>query len=231
MKKFALIVAGGSGTRMNLALPKQFIELCGKPILMHTIEAFYRFDKSIKIILALPEKQFDYWNKLSQKHKFTIPHQIVAGGESRFHTVKNGLSAISDEGLVAIHDGVRPLVSSGTIERCFNTAAQFGNAIPCFPVYETVRQIKNDTNTTIDRSSLRLVQTPQVFNCTLIKKAFGQQYDCNFTDDASVLEAVGEKIHLVEGNRENIKVTDLLDLHMVEALLKDVAITNRLSVS
>jgi 2-C-methyl-D-erythritol 4-phosphate cytidylyltransferase len=231
MKKFALIVAGGSGTRMNLSLPKQFIELCGKPILMHTIEAFYRFDKEIKIFLALPETQFDYWQKLSRKHKFSIAHEIIAGGETRFHTVKNGLAAIPNEGLVAIHDGVRPLVSSGTIERCFTTAAQHGNAIPCFPVYETVRQVTNETNTMIDRASLRLVQTPQVFLCSVIKKAFNQKYDHTFTDDASVLEAAGKKIHLVEGNRENIKVTDLLDLSMVEALLKNSAITNRLSIS
>jgi len=231
MKKFALIVAGGSGTRMNLALPKQFIELCGKPILMHTIEAFYRYNKSIKIILALPENQFEYWQKLKLKYDFLIPHEIVAGGESRFHTVKNGLAAISEEGLVAIHDGVRPLVGYGTIDRCYNTAAELGNAIPCFPVYETVRQITNDSNSTIDRSALRLVQTPQVFSCSLIKNAFNQQYDPKFTDDASVLESIGGTINLVEGNRENIKVTDLLDLHIVETLMKDNVITNRLNVS
>jgi 2-C-methyl-D-erythritol 4-phosphate cytidylyltransferase len=231
MKKFALIVAGGSGTRMNLALPKQFIELCGKPILMHTIEAFFRFDNNIKIILALPETQLDYWQKLSRKHKFSIAHEVVAGGETRFHTVKNGLAAIPNEGLVAIHDGVRPLVSSGTIERCFSAAAEHGNAIPCFPVYETVRQVKNETNTTIDRASLRLIQTPQVFLCSVIKKAFNRKYDHTFTDDASVLEAAGKKIHLVEGNRENIKVTDLLDLSMVEALLKSGAITKRFNVT
>jgi 2-C-methyl-D-erythritol 4-phosphate cytidylyltransferase len=230
MKKFALIVAGGSGSRMNLALPKQFIELCGKPILMHTMEAFYRFDKNIKIVLALPEKQFDYWQKLGQKHNFNLPHKVVAGGESRFHTVKNGLQAISEDGLVAIHDGVRPLVSCGTIERCFSTAAQYGNAIPCFPVYESVRQASGDTSTMIDRASLRLVQTPQVFSCSTIKRAFEQQCDQNFTDDASVLEFMGEKIHMVEGNRENIKVTDLLDLIIVEALLNNNSITNRLSI-
>jgi len=205
---------------MNLAIPKQFIELYGKPILMHTIEAFYKYNQSLKIVLVLPLQQFDYWQKLCQKHVFVIPHQLVAGGESRFHSVKNGLTSITEDGLVAIHDGVRPLVSSGTIDRCFNVAAQYGNAIPCFPVYETVRQVEDEANIVIDRSTLRLIQTPQVFSCSLIKQAFAQQSDTDFTDDASVLEHTGIKINLVEGNRENIKVTDILDLTIVEALLK-----------
>jgi 2-C-methyl-D-erythritol 4-phosphate cytidylyltransferase len=220
MKKFALIVAGGSGSRMKLSMPKQFIELCGKPILMHTIEAFYRFDHSLNFILMLPAQQFDYWKQLCKKYDFTILHQVVAGGETRFHSVKNGLSAIPEEGMVAIHDGVRPLVSHETIARCFDTAARYGNAIPCFPVYETVRQIDGDTNAMIDRSLLRLVQTPQVFSCSLIKKAFEQPFDPDFTDDASVLERTGAKIQLVEGNRENIKITDSLDLVIVEAIMK-----------
>ena len=223
MKKFIVIVAGGSGTRMNLAIPKQFIELYGKPILMHTIEAFYKYNQTLQIILVLPSQQFDYWQKLCQKHGFTIPLQLVAGGESRFHSVKNGLDSITEDGLVAIHDGVRPLVSSGTIDRCFATASQYGNAIPCIPVYETVRQVENESNVVIDRSTLRMIRTPQVFSCSLIKQAFAQQTDTDFTDDASVLERTGVKINLVEGNRENVKVTDMLDLTIVEALLKNIS--------
>ena len=220
MKRYALIVAGGTGSRMNSSIAKQFIELNGKPILMRTIDNFFRFDSSLSIILVLPKEQLYFWQILCEKHHFSVKHQVVAGGETRFQSVKNGLSLISEEGIVAIHDGVRPLVSHATISRCFDTAGKWGNAVPCLTVYETVRNINNDSSTQLDRSLLRFIQTPQVFSSVLIKQAFEQPYDEIFTDDASVLEKTGEKIQLVEGNRENIKITDPLDLIIAEAFLK-----------
>lgn len=220
LKKYALIVAGGSGSRMNSSIAKQFIELSGKPILMRTIETFFKFDPNFSIILVLPKEQLYFWQILCEKHHFSIPHQVVPGGETRFHSVKNGLATITSEGIVAIHDGVRPLVSHSTILRCLDTATKWGNAVPCLPVYESVRQINEKDNTPIDRTTLRVIQTPQVFSCSLIKTAFDQPYEEAFTDDASVLEKTGEKIQLVEGNRENIKITDPLDLLMAEGFLR-----------
>ncbi len=220
LKKYALIVAGGTGSRMNSSVAKQFIELCGKPILMRTIDNFFRFDPSLIIILVLPKEQLYFWQILCEKHNFFVKHHVVAGGETRFHPVKNGLAVISEEGIVAIHDGVRPLVSHATIARCFDTAFKWGNAIPCLPVYESVRQVNTEGSTQIDRAALRFIQTPQVFSSALIKSAFEQDFNSAFTDDASVLEQTGEKIQLVEGNRENIKITDPLDLVIAEAFLK-----------
>lgn len=220
LKKYALIVAGGSGTRMNSSLAKQFIELKGKPILMRTIENFHKYDVTFSIILVLPKEQQYFWQVLCEKHHFSIPHQVVAGGETRFHSVKNGLTVINDEGIVAIHDGVRPLVSHATLARCFDTAMKWGNAVPCLPLYESLRIVNNNESSPIDRSALRVIQTPQVFSTALIKSAFEQEYEPSFTDDASVLEKTGEKIQLVEGNRENIKITDPLDLIIAEAFLK-----------
>lgn len=220
MKRYALIVAGGSGSRMNSSIAKQFIELNGKPILMRTIDNFFKFDPTLTIILVLPKEQLYFWQILCEKHHFSINHQVTAGGETRFHSVKNGLSLIKEEGIVAIHDGVRPLVSHATISRCFDTAAKWGNAIPCLPVYETIRNINPDDSIQIDRTTLRFIQTPQVFSSALIKSAFTQSYEESFTDDANVLEKTGEKIQLVEGNRENIKITEPLDLIIAEAFMK-----------
>jgi 2-C-methyl-D-erythritol 4-phosphate cytidylyltransferase len=220
MQKYTIIVAGGSGSRMKSTLPKQFIELCGKPILMHTIETFYLFDPSMQLIVVLPPEQFEFWQELCHLHQFTIGHQIVAGGQTRFHSVKNGLSAITGDALVAIHDGVRPLVSHDTIARCFEAAALYGNAIPCIAVHETVREVSETENQMTDRSRLRLIQTPQVFKSSLIVEAFNQTYNPAFTDDASVLESKGGKIILVNGNRENIKVTERFDLIVAEAVMR-----------
>ena len=221
IQKYVVIVAGGSGTRMESDLPKQFMALNEKPILMHTIETFYSFDNTFTIIVVIPGDQLKFWQELCQLHQFNFPHQLVTGGKTRFHSVKNGLSFITEEGLVAIHDGVRPLVSHDTIARCFETAEREGNAIPCIPVHETVRQIVHDKNTGIDRNSLKLIQTPQVFTCRLIKKAFEQPYNPAFTDEANVVENIGTTIHLVEGNRENIKLTEPLDLILAEGILKN----------
>jgi 2-C-methyl-D-erythritol 4-phosphate cytidylyltransferase len=218
--QYVIIVAGGSGQRMQSAIPKQFLELAGEPILLHTIRNFTSYNPDIQIIVVLPQQHIATWKNLIEKHSFSVKHTIINGGDVRFISVKNGLNAVADEGLVAIHDGVRPLVSHQTIRRCFDEAKIYGNAIPCIPVYETVRKVNDKNSTLEDRSALRLIQTPQVFKTSLIKKAYEQQYKPEFTDDASVLENMGEQIRLVEGNRENIKITDPTDLLIAEAFLK-----------
>jgi 2-C-methyl-D-erythritol 4-phosphate cytidylyltransferase len=220
MNLYALIVAGGSGQRMQSQVPKQFLELAGKPILMHTIEKFYRFNPQIQITVVLPEVHIQNWQELIEKHRFNIQHSLVSGGDVRFVSVLNGLNSIQGTGLVAIHDGVRPLVSFDVIKRCFNKALECGNAIPAIPVYESVRKIENDSSIMVDRSLYKLIQTPQVFDLNLIRKAYQQPYKSEFTDDASVLENMNEKIQMVEGNRENIKITDPLDLIIAEAFIK-----------
>jgi len=221
MNNTIIIVAGGSGTRFQSNIPKQFLELAGKPVLMRTIEVFYDYDASLEIIITLPETQIKYWFDLCKKYNFHIEHSVIKGGKTRFHSVKNALDTISvSENLVGIHDGVRPLVSKETIDRCFKKAAETGNAIPAIAPVESVRQISNMDNKIIPRDSIRLIQTPQVFRINLIKKAFEQEYQDIFTDDASVLDAMGEQIYLEEGNRENIKITNKIDLLIAETLLK-----------
>lgn len=218
--KYVIIVAGGSGTRMKSAIPKQFLELEGMPVLMRTITRFYSYDEHMSIIVVLPALQTTEWQRLCEKHAFSVKHQVTTGGETRFHSVKNGLNLIHTSGIVAIHDGVRPLVSRETIQRCFETAHRLGNAIPCIPVHETVRQVSDSESKTIDRSTLRLIQTPQVFDVELVKKAYESPYSQKFTDDASVLENLGENINLVNGNRENIKITEPSDLILASTFMK-----------
>ncbi|HBL75325.1 MAG: 2-C-methyl-D-erythritol 4-phosphate cytidylyltransferase [Bacteroidetes bacterium GWF2_42_66] len=219
MKKFALIVAGGMGSRMGNSLPKQFIDLLGEPILMHTIRVFHHFDAGMKIIVVLPENQKLKWKELCSQNRFAVPHQLAAGGENRFESVKNGLKAIDEEGIVFIHDGVRPLVSRETLVRCFETALKYGNAIPVLPVTESLRKQEGEINISVDRSLYVSVQTPQTFRSGQILDAFTQNYDPAFTDDASVAEKSGYKINMVEGNRENIKITTPTDLIVAEAFL------------
>ncbi len=219
MKKIALVVAGGSGIRMGTSELKQFLEIAGKPVLIHTLTRFAQWDPSLQLFLVLPSSHRDYWEELCQTYNFRIPHTVVSGGDTRFQSVKNGLQAIPEEGIVFIHDGVRPLVSPETLQRCYETAMKSGNAIPVVPVNESVRQIENKRNFPVDRSSLVLIQTPQTFRIPLIKAAYRQKYTAEFTDDASVLEKSGEIIHLVEGNRENIKITWPEDLLIAESLL------------
>jgi 2-C-methyl-D-erythritol 4-phosphate cytidylyltransferase len=219
IKKFALIVAGGSGSRMNSTVPKQFLLLKQKPVLMHTLERFAAYDSSVEIILVLPSSQFENWGELCFQYDFKILHRLVAGGDVRFESVKNGLSAITDEGLVAIHDGVRPLVSFETIDWCFKIAEEKGNALPVMPVVESVRMVEGDKSFPVDREKYVAVQTPQVFRVSEIKKAYSLGFDPAFTDDTMVLERLGIQINLVEGNRENIKITHSTDLIVAEALL------------
>lgn len=220
MKKFVIIVAGGSGSRMGTEIPKQFLELCGKPVLMHTIQVFHDFDPESKIILVLPEDQHPFWKGLCLKHSFSLVHQVVSGGKTRFHSVQNGLSQIDGEGVVFIHDGVRPLVSQETLDRCLETAQKCGNAIPVLPVTESLRKQEGDQNISVDRSQYFSVQTPQTFRSGQIREAFQQDFDPAFTDDASVAEKAGFPIFMVEGNRENIKLTTPIDLIVAEALFE-----------
>jgi len=220
MKNFVIIVAGGLGKRMKSDLPKQFLKIGNKPVLMHTISVFKRFDNQIVIILALQEKYFEYWKNLCKEYNFNINHLLVEGGKERFYSVKNALQIVNSAGLVAIHDGVRPLVSENTIKNCFKTARQKGNAIPVIPVNETIRQKINNESKIVDRSKFIIVQTPQVFNSEIILRAYNQSYNPEFTDDASVIEAYGEKINLVEGNQENIKITTQADIKIAEFILQ-----------
>ncbi len=220
-KKYALIVAGGSGSRMQNKLPKQFLPLDGKPVLMHTFEAFLNYDAEIVFVLVLPKNQILRWKNLCVENGFNIPHQIVAGGTVRFESVRNGLQQIADEGIVFIHDGVRPLVSEDTLKRCYQTASEKGNALPVVPVSESVRLVESDgSNKAVDRSKYFLVQTPQTFQSALIKNAYSTPFYERFTDDASVLESTGTDIFTVDGNRENIKITFPDDLLLAELLLR-----------
>ena len=216
-----IIVAGGSGSRMQTETPKQFLELCGKPILMHTISAFADFCEGVFPIVVLPPSQIGKWRELCDTYGFSTPHKIVAGGETRFHSVKNGLLTLPDDGFVAVHDGVRPLVSKQTIMNCMREAAIYGNAIPTIPVSDSVREVNAQKNRVLDRSALCLIQTPQVFDITKLKKAYEQTYSPSFTDDASVYERAGYTIRLTNGNEENIKITTQNDLIVAEALMKN----------
>jgi 2-C-methyl-D-erythritol 4-phosphate cytidylyltransferase len=221
MKRFAVIVAGGSGSRMKSDIPKQFLEIAGLPVLMHTISVFKEFDPAMQIILVLPASQIDYWKGLCTKYEFNIPHEIVEGGSTRFHSVKNGLAMITEEGVIGIHDGVRPFVSIETLRNTYTTAKEKGNAVPVIDAFESVRQTLGSSNKALDRTTIKLVQTPQVFRSGQLKKAFTLPYTDEFTDDASVAEAAGFKINLVEGNRENIKITTPFDLKTGEMLLSE----------
>ena len=217
-RKFALIVAGGSGTRMNSTVPKQFLELAGKPVLMRTIEQFAGYDKEMEFVVVLPSDYTIYWQELCVKYDFKIVHRLVTGGLTRFQSVRNGLDVIEGNGLVFIHDAVRPLVSRQTIRNCEEAAKSYGNALPVLSLPDSLREVSGEKSEHVDRSRFRLVQTPQTFNIELIKKAFLQPEQDLFTDDASVCEAMGETIRLVEGNRENIKITGPVDLLIAENL-------------
>ncbi len=205
--------------RMGADLPKQFLPVGGKPVLMHTLEAFRRCDVSIRLVLVLPREQQEYWRQLCADYHFAIDHTLADGGETRFHSVKNGLAEVQGLALVAVHDGVRPFVSTEVIERCFRLAEIQRAVIPVVDVVETVRQLTDGGSHTVDRSQYKLVQTPQVFQADLLKRAYTQPFTSAFTDDASVVEALGETVHLTEGNRENIKMTTPFDLKVAEALL------------
>jgi 2-C-methyl-D-erythritol 4-phosphate cytidylyltransferase len=223
MEFYALIVAGGSGKRMGAEVPKQFLELAGRPVLMHTIERFKSFNDAIEIITVLPENQLRHWIELQEKYSFTVPQTLVKGGAHRFFSVRNGLKFVNIPGIVAIHDGVRPFVSIDTIKRCFETAEKLGNAIPSISPADSLRIITEKGSQPVSRYHVKMIQTPQVFNAELIKKAYLQDYSSEFTDDATVLEKTGEKINLIDGNRENIKITNPEDLLISTALLPTIS--------
>jgi 2-C-methyl-D-erythritol 4-phosphate cytidylyltransferase len=221
-KKYAIIVAGGSGLRMGADVPKQFLELGGLPVLMHTIRKFHESFSGIVIKLVLPQTQQEYWSSLCKKHSFELPHEVVNGGETRFQSVKNGLNSISEVlGTVAIHDGVRPFVSREIILNSFKVAAELGNATVAVALKDSIRLLENGQSKAVDRTAYRSIQTPQTFRLDLIKKAFETSELPSFTDDASVFEHAGHQINLIEGAYENIKITTPEDLILGETLLKN----------
>lgn len=219
MKRGVILVAGGQGLRMGHELPKQFIPVHGKPILMHTLELFHRWDKTAALVLVLPEAHQEYWQMLVSELNCTIPHRIASGGETRFHSVKNGLALLTDCELIGIHDGVRPLVSLEVIHNCFHQASTFGAVIPIISITESIRKRDKNGSHSVNRDDYFVVQTPQVFHNDWLITAYKQEYIPAFTDDASVVEASGKTIHLVPGNKENIKITTPLDLAIAKELL------------
>jgi len=220
MKAYVIIVAGGVGTRMKSDRPKQFIDLNGVPVIVHTMRAFLRYRSDIQIIVSVHKNYKSHLEGIISKYQLPSSTLIVIGGETRFDSVKNGLKVIGDkEGIVAIHDAARPLVSTPTIRACFETAAIKGNAIPCVLVNESMRKISNNINQAVNRNEYRIIQTPQCFKLNEILPAFETDYQSAFTDDATVLEAAGGKINLVEGNTENIKITSPHDLMLAQTLL------------
>ena len=223
MKTVAIIVAGGSGTRFGAQLPKQFLELGGKPILMRTIEAFGKnSDGSFDVIVTLPEGQMGLWHDLCDRYGFAVQHRVVPGGETRWHSVKNALDSIgdiADVDIIAVHDGVRPLASPALIHRILEAARRDGAAIPVVMLNDSVRQVTGESSHALDRSSLRAVQTPQAFDARLLKEAYTQPFDPTFTDDASVVERLGHSVTLVEGEAANLKITRPMDLVLAEYLL------------
>lgn len=222
MKRCVLIVAGGKGLRMGKDLPKQFIPLQGKPLLMHTVEAFHRWDPEAELTLVLPRDHQPYWQMLCREIGCKVPHRIADGGETRFHSVRNGLELLvpeEDGTWVAVHDGVRPFVAPEVITACFEEVERSGAVIPVVPVVDSLRETDANGSHPVDRDRYRVVQTPQVFEYGVLKKAYEQRYDPCFTDDASVVEASGYPIQTVSGNRENIKITTPFDLLIAEAVL------------
>jgi 2-C-methyl-D-erythritol 4-phosphate cytidylyltransferase len=213
MKKIALIVAGGIGERMNSAIPKQFLLLNNMPVVMHTLKKFSYFEE---IILVLPSTQFDYWHSLCNTYNFTLKHTLVAGGKTRFHSVKNGLGKVDGESIVAIHDGVRPLVSTTLINSLISKAKDGMGIIPIVPVKDSIRKVDGENSTHVDRKNLYNVQTPQCFFSSDIKKAYAQKFPNHFTDDASVFESNGGKITAILGENRNIKITTEEDFRILE---------------
>ena len=224
---YIIIVAGGKGLRMGSDIPKQFLPIGGKPVLMRTLERFREYSSDIQIILVLPEAQQEYWHQLCKEYNFDVEYTLANGGQTRFHSVQNGLAKVPDDaqGVVGVHDGVRPFPSIEVIRNCYETAREKKAVIPVIPVVETVRHLFSSgqqdkrTSLTVPRDDYRLVQTPQTFDIQLLKAANKQPYNDGFTDDASVVESFGYEITLVEGNRENIKITTPYDMKIAEVLI------------
>lgn len=220
MSNYSIIItAGGIGKRMGGALPKQFLDFGEKPVLLRTLELFYSYNPSAQLILTLPSEWKDYWNEILQKHSCTIQHELVDGGQERYHSIKNALTICKGD-YIAVHDGVRPLVNHETLDRCFSAIEQYGQVIPVISVKESLRQIFDDGSRAVNRSEYCMVQTPQCFKKEVILKAYEIPFHNGITDDASLVEEAGFSIHLVEGNEENIKITTPFDLKIAEFLLK-----------
>lgn len=221
--RYVLIVAAGKGLRMGNELPKQFLPLGGRPVLMHTLERFRQWDDSANLILVLPGEYRSYWERLCKEHCCLIPHRTVSGGETRFHSVQNALALVEGEGLVGVHDGVRPFVTPEVIDACFAEAERYGAAIPVLPMIDSIRQTgAGGKSRPLDRNAYVSVQTPQVFRSELLREAYRQNYTPAFTDDASVVETMGAEVRILAGNRENIKITDASDLRLAAALLRTI---------
>lgn len=220
MKRYVVIVAGGQGVRMGADRPKQFLEIGGKPILRHTIERFLAFDPSFEVIVVLPSAQKEWWRDYCRQSGFLERYSIVSGGITRFHSVQNALRYVGNEGLVAVHDGVRPLVSRPLLERIFAAAEEAPAVIPAVPVVESVRKVEEEASVPVSRDGLVLVQTPQVFAAEVLRKAYDQPFSPSFTDDASVVEASGVRVHIVPGDRMNLKITTPEDLQYAEGLVR-----------
>lgn len=219
MDKYAVIVAGGKGQRMGNAIPKQFLPLAGKPVLYHTIKAFKDAFEDIKLVLVLPQDQLSYAQIVLQAFPERIDIAIVTGGETRFHSVQNGLKAVSGNSVIFVHDGVRPLVSADLVQRCFVQAIDKGSAIPAIAVADSMRIIEGDNTRPVDRQNMRSIQTPQTFRSDILLPAFLQGYMEQFTDEATVVEAYGEEVYLIEGERSNIKITTPEDMLIAETIL------------
>lgn len=213
-----IIVAGGIGQRMGSALPKQFLLLNGQPIIINSIQPFIDFDPKIKVIIVLPKEHVNSWHAMCDKHLFHVEHEVVVGGDTRYKSVKNGLQSVRNSDWVAVHDSVRPLINKEFVKSCFDSALQNGNAVPCIEINETIREVIPNGNKQLNRSNIKLIQTPQVFETKKLKKAYELPYSNTFTDDATVVEASGEKIYLVDGLKQNIKITNEIDLKIAECL-------------
>ncbi|TFH20075.1 MAG: 2-C-methyl-D-erythritol 4-phosphate cytidylyltransferase [Bacteroidia bacterium] len=223
MRRAAIIVAGGSGIRMGTELPKQYLELVGKPLIVHALEKFLLFDASMKVVVVLAPSHRDHWNAISDKYELTSWVTVAHGGKCRYDSVNNGLVHVADGMVVGIHDAVRPLVSQGTLERSYSAAVKWGSGVPVIALEDSVRMLDAaEGSTPVDRTLLRRVQTPQVFQSSMIKQAYHQISDLEFTDDASVYESLFGHVKLVEGNPENIKITTPADLKLATALIQSV---------
>jgi len=216
-----IIVAGGTGRRMGGGLPKQFLLLDGVPVLWRTLQAFHRYDPSLELIVVIHPAWQEHWQRLAATLSPSLAYRLTTGGETRFHSVQRGLALARDEGLIAVHDASRPLVSPALLDRLFGAARRHGNAVPAVAVTDSLREITGDTSRPADRERFRAIQTPQIFPAKTLKEAFRQDYRPAFTDEATVVETLGTTIHLVEGERENIKITTPFDLKVATLLLKE----------
>jgi 2-C-methyl-D-erythritol 4-phosphate cytidylyltransferase len=219
MKKSVIITAGGIGKRMGSELPKQFLVLGGKPVLVHTLELFFKYDPNIEIILTLPNDWRGYWETVIDKYYCRVPHIVVNGGEERYHSIQNALKQCSGS-FIAVHDGVRPFVSFETLDRCFSALNQYEAVVPVLKLKESIRQTNENSTNAVDRSNYRLVHTPQCFHADVLHKAYEQAYHDKVTDDACLVEEIGYTIHLVESNEENIKLTTPFDFLIAETIIQ-----------